>query len=58
MTPTEDSPLHNWILSLERRGVPPRPRMRQEMANILLTERDPNKSPKKVGVNWVQSFLH
>lgn len=58
MTPREESPLHNWVLSLERRGVPPRPRMLQEMANILLAERDLTKSPKKVGVNWVQSFLH
>lgn len=31
--------------------------MLQEMANILLAERDLTKPPKKVGVNWVQSFL-
>ena len=57
MTPTEKSSLHDWVLSLERCGVPPRPRMLQEMANILLTERDLIKLPKKAGVNWVQLFL-
>lgn len=27
------------------------------MANLLLAQRDPTKSPKKVGVNWKRSFL-
>lgn len=31
--------------------------MIQKMADILLAERDITKPPKKVGVNWVQSFL-
>ena len=57
LTPTEESVLRSWIFSLERRGVPPRPHMLGEMANILLAERDLTKTPKKVGANWVTSFL-
>ena len=58
LTPTEEIVLRDWIYSLERRGVPPRPRMLGEMANILLAERDLTKTPKKIGVNWVTSFIN
>ncbi|KAI7968275.1 hypothetical protein EIK77_010445 [Talaromyces pinophilus] len=58
LTPTEEIVLRDWIYSLERRGVPPRPRMLGEMANILLAERDLTKTPQKIGVNWVTSFIN
>lgn len=58
LTPTEEIVLRDWIYSLERRGVPPRPRMLGEMANILLAERDLTKAPKEIGVNWVTSFMN
>uniref|UniRef100_A0A093VAB5 HTH CENPB-type domain-containing protein n=1 Tax=Talaromyces marneffei PM1 TaxID=1077442 RepID=A0A093VAB5_TALMA len=57
LTPTEEIALRNWILSLERRGLPPRREMAREMANVLLAERDKTKPPKKVGINWIHSFL-
>uniref|UniRef100_A0A093XEM9 HTH CENPB-type domain-containing protein n=1 Tax=Talaromyces marneffei PM1 TaxID=1077442 RepID=A0A093XEM9_TALMA len=47
LTPTEEIALRNWILSLERRGLPPRREMAREMANVLLAERDKTKPPKK-----------
>jgi len=58
LTPTEENALRSWVFSLERRGVPLRPSILGEMANILLAERDLTKSPKKIGVNWVSSFLN
>jgi hypothetical protein len=57
LTPIEEESLQSWILSLERRVLPPRHQMLHEMAVILLRERDPTKVPKKTGHNWVQSFL-
>jgi membrane-bound lytic murein transglycosylase B len=50
-TPTEEEIMRNWILSLERRGVPPRPCMLAQIANLLLAERDATQIPKKIGVN-------
>ena len=32
--------------------------MLEEMANILLAERDLTKAPKKIDVNWVISFIN
>jgi hypothetical protein len=49
----EEETLRRWTFFLERRGCPLRPSMLVEIANILLAERDLNKSPKKVGKNWV-----
>ena len=40
LTPMEEIVLWDWIYSLERCGVPPRPYMLGEIANILLAERD------------------
>ncbi|EEA24638.1 pogo transposable element, putative [Talaromyces marneffei ATCC 18224] len=57
LTPTEEIALRNWTLSLERRGLPPRREMAREMVNVLLAERDKTKPPKKVGINWIDSFL-
>jgi hypothetical protein len=31
--------------------------MLEKMANILLTKRGLTRTPKKVGVNWIRSFL-
>ena len=39
MTQNEEESLVQWILSLDRRGAPPRPSYIREMANILLAGR-------------------
>lgn len=57
LTPTEEASLLAWILSLERRGCLPRPSMLQDMADLLLKERDPTRTPSRVGKNWVASFI-
>jgi hypothetical protein len=43
-----------YILDLDSRGFPPRPRDVQEMADLLLAERD--ASP--VGKNWATNFIN
>ena len=39
LTETEEESLEKWILSMDRRGGPPRPSIVREMANLLLEKR-------------------
>ena len=39
LTNTEESTLVQWILSIDQRGLPPRPNSVQQMANLLLQKR-------------------
>jgi Tc5 transposase DNA-binding domain len=48
ITPYEKEAIVQYILDLDSRGFPPRPRDVQEMADLLFAERD--ASP--VGKNW------
>lgn len=54
---TEEDSLVQWILSMDKRGAAPRPAAVQDMANILLSKRDPNAPPQQVGKNWVYNFI-
>jgi hypothetical protein len=54
LTPYEEEAIIQYILDLDSRGFPPRPRDIQEMANLLLTERD--ASP--IGKNWATNFIN
>ncbi len=53
LTPSEESAIVQYILDLDTRGFPPRPQAVQEMADLLLAERD--ASP--VGKNWTTNFI-
>jgi hypothetical protein len=53
LTSQEELAIVRYILDLDSRGFPPRPQSVQEMANLLLAERD--ESP--IGKNWTSSFI-
>src|SRR5450432_4244789 len=54
LTPEEELAVVQYILDLDSRGFPPRPQAVQEMADLLLAERD--ASP--VGKNWTSNFFN
>ncbi|RFU26301.1 hypothetical protein B7463_g10037, partial [Scytalidium lignicola] len=57
MTQLEEESLRNWIISMGKRGLPPRPSDVQSMANILIAERGESTSPRPVGKNWFADYL-
>ena len=57
LTPSEEETLIRWILSIDKRGFPPRPSTAAEMANILLSNRGSSHTTKRVGKNWVSTFI-
>jgi hypothetical protein len=54
LTLYEEEAIVQYILDLDSRGFPPRPRDVREMADLLLAERD--ASP--VGKNWATNFIN
>src|SRR5450432_3957801 len=59
LTATEELTLVQWILSMDQRGLAPRPESVQRMADLLLQKRsnsnsDPNS---QVGQRWVYNFV-
>lgn len=57
LTETEEETLLQWILIMDKRGTPLRPSTVQDMANLLLANRDSSKPLSTVGVNWVYKFI-
>jgi len=54
LTLEEESAIVRYILDLDSRGFPPRPQDVQEMADLLLAERD---ASLVVGKNWTSNFI-
>jgi hypothetical protein len=55
LTPTEEETLVQWILSMDRRGMPPRIAALRQMAGLLLSQRGQTAS---VGENWPRKFIN
>jgi hypothetical protein len=53
LTLKEEEAIVRYILDLDSRGFPPRPQAVQEMADLLLAERD----ALPVGKNWTTNFI-
>ena len=56
LTEIEEESLRKWILSLDSRGVAPRPSTIREIADLLLAARG-STPPPSVGQNWVTKFV-
>lgn len=57
LTKPEEKTLVRWIINMDVRGMPPRPVTVQDMANLLLSQRNPATTPHSVGKNWVYKFI-
>lgn len=57
MTQIEEESLVQWIMSMGKRGMPPRPSHVEAMANNLIARRGEQLPSSPVGKNWVQGFL-
>jgi len=55
LTSIKESTLVEWILSMDKCGMPPYAATVQKMANLLLAEHSKSASiPTTIGRNWVQ----
>jgi len=59
LTMTEETTLVQWILDMEKRGMPPTKAFVYQMAELLLAERltDLTRPKPIIGKNWVQNFV-
>ena len=57
LTPAQEESLKQWILSLDRRGMPPRIETVRQMATILAAQHAGSATIQPVGKNWVSTFL-
>lgn len=59
LTDTEESTLVQWILSMDQRGLPPRPDSVRQMANLLLQKRSNSSqgNSPEVGKRWVTNLV-
>ena len=54
LTPTKEESLIKWILSRDRRGMPPRSATVRQMACLLIAE---HGKPGYIGKIWVHNFI-
>ena len=55
LTLTEEETLLQWILSMDRRGMPPRVTTVRQMASLLVAQHGGTAS---VGQNWARNFIN
>jgi hypothetical protein len=57
LTLVQEESLKQWILSSDRRGMPPRIETVRQMASILATQRARSATIQPISKNWVSTFL-
>ena len=57
LTSIEESTLVKWILSMDQRGLSPRPNAIQQMANLLIQKQSDTSQGITVGNRWVLNFV-
>ncbi|ODQ68747.1 hypothetical protein LIPSTDRAFT_32384, partial [Lipomyces starkeyi NRRL Y-11557] len=59
LTDREEEVLLEWVLSMDKRGLPPRVAGVRRMADLLLAKRAESSSqpPIQVGDKWVRNFI-
>ncbi|EED12237.1 conserved hypothetical protein [Talaromyces stipitatus ATCC 10500] len=58
LTSTEEETLIKRVLSLTKRGYPPRPIFIENWANLLLANRGSDGPIERVGINWKSTFIN
>ena len=58
LTPTEEASLLQWILSMDRHGMPLRIATVHEMAGLLVTQCQPITAQQMIGECWIQRFIN
>jgi len=58
LTVTEEETLVHWILSMDRRGMPPRIRVVREMTDLLVAQHRKSTPVRPVGQNWVRGLIN
>lgn len=58
LTITEEETLVQWILSMDRRGMPLRVGAVREMAELLVTQHRNSTPVRPVGQNWVRGLIN
>src|SRR5271156_175661 len=58
LTANEEETLIKRVLSLAKRGYPPRPIFIENWANLLLANRGSSRPTKRVGINWKSTFIN
>jgi hypothetical protein len=58
LTINEEESLVRWILSMDRRGMPPHQASVQQIATLLLTERATAAAPPPIGSRWISRFIN
>jgi hypothetical protein len=57
LSKTEEIALHEWILSMDKRGCPVRPSIVTQIANCLLKKYDSITLLSTIGKYWISNYL-
>ena len=57
LTATQEESLKQWILSMDRRGMPPRVAIVRQMAGLLAAQRTGPATIQPIGEKWAYNFV-
>ena len=58
LTATEEETLVQWILSMDKRGMPPRIAVVRDMADLLVAQHKKSTPVRLIGQNWVRGLIN